>query len=57
MEEKLGPAIVRTFGVRLKRIYRLDDTALPQQVEEWLERLKQAEASLAARREQEPQNS
>jgi hypothetical protein len=54
MEEELGSEIVRTFGVRLKRIYGLDNAALPPQVEETLERLKQAEADLVARRQQEP---
>lgn len=57
MERNLGSEIVRTFGARLKRIYELDETTLPPQVGEWLERLKKAEAERAARCQQDLKNS
>jgi hypothetical protein len=43
MDKELGTEIVRTFGVRLRRMYEPDEHGLPFPVAEALERLRQVE--------------
>jgi hypothetical protein len=47
MERDFGKDIARSFGTRLKRAYRLEESALPQQMLACLEQLKKAENELA----------
>lgn len=53
MERDFGSEMTRLFGTRLKRIYELDETALPAPIALWLERLRRAEKELAERAEQD----
>lgn len=43
MDKDYGREVVRTFGVRLRRVFEQDTHALPVPMAETLERLKQAE--------------
>jgi hypothetical protein len=53
MEREFGSEIVRTFGVRLQRIYQPEQANLPAQMTKCLEQLKRAEAEgVAADRQQ-----
>lgn len=47
MERDFGQEIARSFGLRLKRVYKIEETTLPPQMTAWLERLKNAEHELA----------
>ena len=49
MERDFGSEMVRTFGVRLKRIYEPDEASLPREMVAVLDNLKRAEAELVAR--------
>ena len=49
MDKELGTEIVRTFGARLRGMYKSDEHALPFPVTEALERLRQAEREDGAR--------
>lgn len=48
MEREYGKELTKVFGARLKRVYELDDAALPASMMQWLERLKTAENELAS---------
>ena len=49
MERDFGYELARAFGTRMKRMYELDETALPKPIAQWLERLHRAEQELARR--------
>ncbi|AHB50406.1 hypothetical protein W911_16200 [Hyphomicrobium nitrativorans NL23] len=49
MERDFGFELAKAFGARMKRLYELDETALPTQIDQWLERLRRAEQELARR--------
>ncbi|HYD16242.1 MAG TPA: hypothetical protein VEA77_07570 [Hyphomicrobium sp.] len=57
MERDFAPEIVKSFGTRLKRVYQLEEAALPAQIAVWLEHLKRAEQELAESSRQEPEAS
>lgn len=54
MEREFGSEMARVFGTRLKRIYEVEQTALPTSIALWLEHLKRAEADIAARPDAKP---
>lgn len=56
VERDYEAEIVTTFGARLKRVYHVEDAALPPQVADCLERLKQAEANRASSGAEDPQS-
>lgn len=49
MEREYGYELARVFGTRMKRVYELEESALPKPIAQWLERLHHAEQELARR--------
>lgn len=56
MERDFGVELAKMFGARMKRLYELDDTALPDQIAYWLERLRRAEHAPSRPSEQDTTN-
>lgn len=48
MERDFGTELAKVFGARIKRLYELDDAALPDHIAQWLERLHRREQELMA---------